>query len=802
MIKYLLKLRRCIQTRTPMIILCLLLFSTLPTAGSVSLFPPGQETSDDDQVTICVVAEQSQEPLTGAVVCCEGVNPAITDTEGRCVIKLKHGANKLKVTVSYIGYKTFTRLVTIPEDRKITLQLKDDSKQLDNVTVTALQRHTSVLQQSSAISQEALEKGGATSLAKLLETIPGVSSISTGNTIAKPVIQGMHSSRILLMNNGVRLESQSWGADHAPELDYTGSSMVEVVKGAECIRYGFGAMGGVVLLNDAPLPYGNKALKVNGNVNLGYDTNARGLSSSASVETGYKKFGLRLHGMYTKGGDYHTADYVLNNTGYNTISLSALAGYQGKKITATVFSSIYYQRSGIYYASKVSDIAQLIKRFEYGRPDPETIKPFSYEIKPPFQQSQHVTLKGELKWDINKNHQLDVTLSFQENLRQEFENRKKTQWSWIPMQDLILKTYKFDVLWHAKWKLWKMTTDAGLSNTYQTNYNYPGTKQPAFVPNFAALSMGGYFLHKAEFGKLQCALGMRYDFRVLSVNGYSSLSNYTYYDDFKLYSNFTMSFATHYQFNDKWDARANIGWSWRPPDINELYAIGLQDGSYWVVGNKNLASERGYKLVLGTRYRNTWLSVEPSFFFQRINSYIYDHIGEGKDRFHNHPSGKYPKFIYDQDDVKLYGGDIEATVKPIDRLTFVAKGEWMFARNITHNDWLPFMPSDRYGLSATYDLPLTKDYKYRSTLSLSGIYVTKQTRFDPDKDLVPDSPPAYFLLNGTAEFRIALPMKRELKFMIVGENILNALYKEYTDRFRYYAHERGANFSLRTLFKF
>ena len=228
----------------------------------------------------------------------------------------------------------------------------------------------------------------------------------------------------------------------------------------------------------------------------------------------------------------------------------------------------------------------------------------------------------------------------------------------------------------------------------------------------------------------------------------------------------------------------------------------MQDGSYWVVGNKNLASERGYKLVLGTKYRNTWFSVEPSIFFQRINSYIYDHIGTGKDRFHNHPSGKYPKFIYDQDDVKLYGGDIEATVKPLQGLTFVGKGEWMFARNLTHNDWLPFMPSDRYGLSATYDLPLTKNHKYRSSLSLSGIYVTKQTRFDPDKDLVPDSPPAYFLLNGTAEFRIALPQNRELKFMIVGDNILNALYKEYTDRFRYYAHERGSNFSLRTLFKF
>ena len=113
----------------------------------------------------------------------------------------------------------------------------------------------------------------------------------------------MHSSRILLMNNGVRLESQSWGADHAPELDYTGSSMVEVVKGAECIRYGFGAMGGVVLLNDAPLPFGKEKIEVHGKANVGYDTNARGVSGSASLEAGYRRWGLRLHGMYTKGGE-------------------------------------------------------------------------------------------------------------------------------------------------------------------------------------------------------------------------------------------------------------------------------------------------------------------------------------------------------------------------------------------------------------------------------------------------------------------------------------------------------------------
>ena len=776
-------------------------FPLAPTQSTAQPAPSDPPSKSRPTVQFSITRQGSNEALIGATVRCEGII-GITDSDGKCAIRLKNASSKVHVEVSYIGCHKLVRTLTVPANGYIALSLQDASHSIQGVTVSARRKHTSVLQQSAAVKTTDIEKGGATSLAKLLETIPGVSSISTGGTIAKPVIQGMHSSRILLMNNGVRLESQSWGADHAPEVDYTGSSMVEVVKGAECIRYGFGAMGGVVLLNDAPLPYDSTRFHVKGSVNTGYDTNARGVSGSGTLEAGYKRWGMRVHGNYTKGGDYHTADYILNNTGYNNIALSAMLGYQDKHVTATLLSSIYYQRSGIYYGSKISDLDQLIKRFEAGRPDVSTLRNFSYDIQPPFQQSQHFTVKGEVKWRINDDHQLDIVGSFQENLRQEFENRKKQQWSWIPMQDLILKTYKLDVTWNAKWHLWNMTTESGLANSYQENFNYPGTKQPAFVPNFAALSMGGFLLHKAQWGKLQAALGLRYDFRVMSVNGYTSLSNYTYYDDFKLYSNFTSSLAAHYQISEQWDARANVGWSWRPPDINELYAIGLQEGSYWVVGNRHLESERGYKAVLGTKWRNSKFSVEPSMFYQRIDSYIYDHNGNGKDRYHNHPSGKYPKFIYDQDDVRLVGGDIEATYQPIESLTLVAKGEWIYGRNLSRQDWLPFMPSDRYGLSASYSKTLGSHKQYVASLSLSGIYVTKQTRFDPDKDLVPDSPDAYFLLNGTADFAIKLPHKREIKFMIVGDNVLNALYKEYTDRFRYYAHERGANFSLRTLIRF
>ncbi len=755
-----------------------------------------------DTVKLTVTDAMTGEPIPGAVVRTNNLGTCVTDINGQCAIAFKSGLTKTNISVTYVGYKPYNTTLSAAS-KTVAVKLREDARTLSGVTVTSKRKHTNVLQQSATIDESMLEKGGATSLAKMLETIPGVSSISAGSTVAKPVIQGMHSSRILLMNNGVKLESQSWGNDHAPEIDYTGASMVEVVKGAECIRYGFGAMGGVVLLNDAPLPYGHKKPIVKGVANIGYDTNARGISGSGSIEAGWKNFGMRLHGNYTRGGDYHTPEYIMNNTGYNNISMSAMGGFENKRVTATVLTSLFYQRSGIYFGSQISDLTQLQERFRIGRPTESSLQPFSYEIGIPFQQSQHFTLKGEVKYRINPKQSLDLTLSFQENLRQEYENRMKKEWSVIPMQDLILKTYKGDLSYRASWKPYKMSTFAGVANTYQINYNFPGTKNPAFVPNFAALTMGGFLLQKATFfEKLQCELGLRYDFRVMSVSGYTTLNKYDYYDDFKVYSNFTSSFATHYQFNDNWDMRANIGWSWRPPDINELYAVGLQEGSYWVVGNRNLKSERGWKSILGARYRNTWVSVEPSMFYQHINSYIYDHIGYGANRFHNSPSGKYAKFMYDQDDVRLYGGDIEATVNPIKGLSIVAKGEWIFARNITRDDWLPFMPSDKYGLSANYEHVFGAEKKIKASFSLSGNYVTKQERFDPNKDLVAVSPDPYFLLGTTADVAFKLPSNREIKVMLVGDNILNTLYKEYTDRFRYYAHERGMNYSLRTIIKF
>lgn len=266
----------------------------------------------------------------------------------------------MTLTTSYLGYKSDSRTISLSEVRGVlTIRLEEDATLIDEVVVQGDLRQTSILQQTMKIDPKTLEKSSTLTLGQLLETVPGVSTISSGSTISKPVIQGMHSGRILLLNNGVRLDSQSWGSDHAPEIDHTGATNVEVVKGAESVRYGYGAIGGVVLFSQAELPYGSKNLRVSGTTDLGYDTNAHAYSGTGSLEMGWRSLGLRLHGLYRRGGDYSTAEYILNNTGYTNISLSALAGWSNGAITATLFSSLFYARNGIYYASRVSDIDQL-----------------------------------------------------------------------------------------------------------------------------------------------------------------------------------------------------------------------------------------------------------------------------------------------------------------------------------------------------------------------------------------------------------------------------------------------------------
>ena len=58
------------------------------------------------------------------------------------------------------------------------------------------------------ISRDEIEQNSSGSLGDVLNNISGVSSLNTGNAILKPLINGLHSSRVVIINNGVRMQDQ------------------------------------------------------------------------------------------------------------------------------------------------------------------------------------------------------------------------------------------------------------------------------------------------------------------------------------------------------------------------------------------------------------------------------------------------------------------------------------------------------------------------------------------------------------------------------------------------------------------
>ena len=89
------------------------------------------------------------------------------------------------------------------------------------------------------------------SLGAVLDGIPGITNNSWGDSVGQPVIRGMDSNRIKILNNGMEIKDVSnMSGDHAVAIDTLSSEQIEVIRGPASIIYGGGAVGGIINIID------------------------------------------------------------------------------------------------------------------------------------------------------------------------------------------------------------------------------------------------------------------------------------------------------------------------------------------------------------------------------------------------------------------------------------------------------------------------------------------------------------------------------------------------------------------------
>lgn len=636
------------------------------------------------------------------------------------------------------------------------------------------------------ISTDQIDKSKGLSLGAMLEDVNGVRILRTGNSIAKPMIHGLHSNRVLILNNGIRQEGQQWGAEHAPEIDPFVSNAISVIKGANSIKYGFDAIGGVVLVEPKKI---SDSAGVYGELNLVGFSNGRQGVISGNVNSRFKKIpslSLSLQGSMKRGGNYNAPNYFLKNTGIKESNFSTSVNWEKRKYGAKFFYSQFNTDLGIFAGSHIGNLTDLQNAFELGEPAEKA--DFSYFIDRPRQRIEHELTKASFYVRTGKFGKLNFIYGRQYNLRFEYDKDKPLNDSLAglnkPELQLELTTHTVDLNWeHYSFK--GFSGELGVNAIHQKN-TYTGRK---FVPNFSNQGIGIYLIERKVIKKFIFEAGVRFDYRDLQSFFWENGEIVSPRNE---YNDWAFNLGMKYTINSQSSIAFNFSRTWRPPSINELYSDGLHHGAAAVeIGDANLSRESALNSNLEFDWKRDRFHIIINPYFNYFNNYIFL---EPQLPPTLTIKGAFPTFVFKEAGTSIYGLDFFLEIDVLKSLSYTLKLSILRGYNRSISDYLIQMPSDNLQNKLEYTLPNFGAF-IKNEIAMRHSFVAKQTRIPDNSDFAPP-PAAYNLLDLSYSTTIATS-KMPISITFGVNNLLNHSYRDYLNRFRYYADEMGRNFSLR-----
>ena len=694
----------------------------------------------------------------------------------------------LNMDITHIAFKTKKISLDIDKDTVLNIYLEPKSIVIDEVDV----QKTST---TNGLKQVQRNESQGKNLAEVLSDIAGVSILKTGTTIAKPMINGLFGNRIILLNNGVRHESQQWGLDHAPEIDPFTQQKITILKNTEALRYGADALGGLVKMEQKEIIQ-NKILA--GNIHMGANSNGRGGYINTQLEGTKNQLSYRAGITGIKSGNLKTPDYYIGNTGKTELNGNLLLEYHKEKQHFSIYFSQFGTELGIFQGAHVGTKDDILARIAWGRPFDHYN--FSYNIASPKQKVSHQLAKLSYSYHLTENKIIESTYSLQRNHRREYDLRR-VESDDTPMADIVLTTQQFEAIYK------NLNSQIGISGSLQVNNNIAGTGTTPITPNFDNHNVAVFAGHKITYGDHYIDFGARYDYKYFDAAGYrydynnpnsdGSVSQYLLTDQ-RHFHNFSgiLGHSLNIQPNLTW--KSNLSLAWRAPSASELYSDGIHHGTgTYEIGDIKLKSEQGYKWSNSMAYTSSWLAFHADLYGQLIHNYIYS--TPNPDSVRQTIRGTFPIFEYKQDNALFYGMDIQADIKLNPQLIYEFTFSSVRAKNTTQDSYLPYIPADRLNHSITYHF-LEKENR-NTYLKVKHHYQAKQNRYEPDSDF--SSPPAsYHTLDFIANTSWKFSNSKSINVLLSIENVLNKAYKDYLDRFRYYTHSIGRNTAIKINYTF
>jgi outer membrane receptor protein involved in Fe transport len=670
----------------------------------------------------------------------------------------------------------------------------DSSRKLPTLTVTATRRMIDVLHSPlpvTGLTTEMIRRANSVSLSHAIEQLAGIRTLSTGAQIGKPVIRGLFGPRVLVMENGNRMEDYSWSSEDGPSIDTRLASRVEVIRGPASVLYGSDAIGGVVNALSADLPF------VNGGHSLirvgleGYGAmGTREGGGAAKIEGGSGRFAWRLAGVGRMSEAIQTPEGEVEHSGFESFNGEGAFGFQHGN-GSTVLR--YARYGGEFKLLEANGPPPGEEEGEEEEEGPERLTSDSrlqltnnhlfgsmrFETKLQWQRHSLIEKSDDAALIPQGNITLRRTVVGRPVIRAAEEEHEATAF------DLLLNTYTVDLLGHHALNE-QVHGVVGVSGLYQKN----DSKGPILlIPGAKSTGGAGFLFEEADLGTVSLLGGVRYDSRKVEPDGVNPS---------RTFSAFTGDVGMVVRPVPGVALTGNVGRAYRVPTLFELFTSGfLPSEQRFELGDPDLDPETSLNLDGGLRWEHAMGTMmwhgEISAYRNKINHYIYVVPVQTV-------PAQFPTVQYSQTTGVLTGAEAAVALDPIPVLTLTGRYDMVKGTNDETNDPLPLIPPSRVGFEAELHSATTR-LGQNAYLNVGVNHTAKKTRLSSAEVVIPDAQydvltDAYTLVNMEAGITHDIhghPFRIDFRVLNIGD----VAYRDFLSRYKQFALNPGRDIQVR-----
>ncbi len=463
---------------------------------------------------------------------------------------------------------------------------------------------------TTVLDAEDLRRQQAQNLGEALRGEPGLSVSLDGAQGQNPVIRGLQKDSVVLLVDGMRLNSAQPAGAIASFMSLGLAERVEVVKGPASVLYGTGALGGAI---NVQLPQARFETGLQLRAQLGYDSASRAPRGAAVANLSDGDHALMLGASLARPSDYKAPGGRVARTGYDS---DAFIGQYRYRIDADQQLRVSLQRQqdeDVWYPGST-------------RPHP---------VPAVGSLTIHSPRQSRTLYELGYNRSASPAQPLGLDVRVYRQEMKRQVNGWadglgrdISITDVGFVTNGLDA--RAEWlahpqhllsfgvNAWQMSADPDSFAAAPPAFNVLQPNKPFTDGRLRAL--GFYVQDDMQFGALKVLAGLRHDTvrgRAAALNNGSITSGIDRSD-----SALSGSVGVLYEVTPLLRPYASVSRGFRAADMRERYQNGpRQDGFYWA-GSPQIAPEKATQFELGLKGESDALQYGVALWRNRISHYI------------------------------------------------------------------------------------------------------------------------------------------------------------------------------------